>query len=273
MRKGSRADSAGPVFVKMGGSLITDKDCPYTAREQVIAQLAMETRRVLDAIPSLALLLGHGSGSFGHWAARPYETRQGVHTQAEWVGYAQVAAAAARLNRIVTDTFLAAGVPVLSLPPSASARCRNYVMTELNTGPIHRALAHGLVPLLYGDVALDDIHGGTIVSTEDIFVYLAEELHPARIVLAGDAPGVIGPQESVVPRITPSTLPELSTALAGSASVDVTGGMADKVARMVALVQRHPATVVHIISGRQPGTLTGLLQDPTLPIGTRIVAD
>ena len=273
MKKGSRADRPGLVFVKLGGSLITDKDRPHAARDQVIAQLARETRQVLDATPPLAVLLGHGSGSFGHRAAHPYGTRQGVHTQADWVGYAQVAAAAARLNRIVTDTFLVAGVPVLSISPSASARCRNYLMTELNTGPIRSALAHGLVPLLYGDVALDDVHGGTIVSTEDIFVYLAEEFHPTRIVLLGDAPGVIGPQDSVVPQITPSTLPELSAGLAGSASVDVTGGMADKVARMVALVQRHPATIVHIISGCQPGTLTRLLQDPALPIGTRIVAD
>jgi isopentenyl phosphate kinase len=273
MQTGSHADRPGLVFVKLGGSLITDKDRPYTARDQVIARLARETRQVIDATPSSALLLGHGSGSFGHQAARPHGTRQGVHTQAEWIGYAQVAAAAARLNRIVTDTFLAAGVPVLSISPSASARCRNYVLTELNSGPIHGALAHGLVPLLYGDVALDDVHGGTIVSTEDIFVYLAEEFHPTRILLVGDALGVVGPRKSVVPRITPSTLPELNAALTGSASVDVTGGMADKVARMVALVQRHPATVVHIVPGGQPGTLTRLLQDPAVPIGTRIVAD
>jgi isopentenyl phosphate kinase len=272
MKASSRADGSGLVFLKLGGSLITDKDRPYAAREEVIAHLATEVRQVLDALPALALLVGHGSGSFGHWAARPYTTRRGVRTPAQWIGYAHVAAAAAKLNRIVTDTFLAAGVPVLSLPPSASARCRNYTLTELNTDPIHAALAHSLVPLLYGDVALDDVHGGTIVSTEDIFVYLADEFSPTRILLLGEVPGVLGPQGSVVPRITPSTLSEFATVLAGSAGVDVTGGMADKVARMVELVQRHPATVVHILSACQPGTLARALQDPALPIGTRIMA-
>jgi isopentenyl phosphate kinase len=273
MKDRSRARVPDPVFLKLGGSLITDKSRPYAAREEIIERLAVEVRQVLDAAPALSLLVGHGSGSFGHWAARPYGTRQGVTTPAQWVGYARVAAAAARLNRIVTDIFLSTGVPVLSLPPSASARCHNYTLKELSTRPIHAALARGLVPLVYGDVALDDVHGGTIVSTEDLFVFLADEFHPARIVLMGETPGVLGPLESVIPRITPLTLPDFSAALAGSASVDVTGGMADKVARMVALVERHPATVVHIVSGGQPGTLKQALQDPALPIGTRILAD
>ncbi|TET53786.1 MAG: uridylate kinase, partial [Anaerolineales bacterium] len=121
------------LFVKLGGSLITDKSSPSTARPEVIERIAAETREALDSDPGLRLLLGHGSGSFGHWAAKPYSTRQGVHTPDGWRGYAQVAAAAAKLNGIVTATFLAAGVPVLSFQPSASARCKDGVLHHLNT--------------------------------------------------------------------------------------------------------------------------------------------
>ena len=256
------------VFIKLGGSLITDKTRAYTARHEIITRLAGEVCQALDAAPALRLLIGHGSGSFGHWAAKPYGTRQGVHTPAQWRGYAEVAAAAARLNRIVADAFLDAGVPVLNIQPSASARCHDYVLEHLDTHPIHAALARGLVPLVYGDVALDDVRGGTIISTEDIFVYLAGDLHPARILLLGEVPGVLGPDGTVVPNITPANLSALREVLDGSSGVDVTGGMADKVTRMVELVQRHPETCVHILSGTEPGLLARvLLPSPASSVG------
>jgi len=258
------------VFLKLGGSLITDKTRPYTPRPATIARLAGEVRQALNAAGWLRLLIGHGSGSFGHWAAHSHGTRQGVRTPDQWRGYAEVAAAAARLNRIVTDAFLEAGVPVFSVQPSASARCHDGTLQALDTFPIHTALAQGLVPLVYGDVALDDVRGGTIISTEDIFLYLADELQPTHVLLLGAVPGVLGPGGAIIPRITPADLPTLGSTLAGSAGVDVTGGMADKVACMLALVQRHPATSAHILTGTEPGLLARALLDPSLPSGTRI---
>jgi isopentenyl phosphate kinase len=259
------------IFLKLGGSLITDKARAYAARHETIARLAREVRQALRDVPDLSLLIGHGSGSFGHWAASPYGTRQGVHTPDQWRGYAEVAAAAARLNRIVTDLFLEPGIPVLSIQPSASAHCHDGALETLDTRPICAALAQGLVPLVYGDVALDDVRGGTIISTEDIFLYLAHELRPIRILLLGEVPGVLGPDGTVLPRITPASFPALQAVLAGSEGVDVTGGMADKVARMVELVQRHPETCVHILTGTEPGLLTRALLDAAPHAGTRIV--
>ena len=260
----------GIVFLKLGGSLITDKSRAYTPRQPVIRRLACEVRQALDSVPSLGLLIGHGSGSFGHWAAKPYGTRQGVQTPTQWYGYARVSASAARLNRIVTDIFLAADVPVLSLQPSASARCSGYTLEHLDTYPIQAALTHGLIPLVHGDVALDDVHGGTIISTEDVFLFLADELCPTRILLLGEVPGVLDPLGNIVSSITPNTLPSLRTALAGSASVDVTGGMVDKVTLMVELVQRHCHTTVHILTGTEPGLLSRVLAQPALRVGTLI---
>jgi len=260
------------IFIKLGGSLITDKARAYTARREVVARLAEEVRHALDAAPGLRLLIGHGSGSFGHWAAKPYDTRQGVSTPEQWRGYAEVAAAAARLNRIVSDAFLEAGIPVLSVQPSASARCHDRFLEYLDTHPIHAAMAQNLAPLVYGDVALDDVHGGTIISTEDIFSYLADELRPARILLLGEVEGVLDSNGDVVPRITPADLPALREALSGSAGVDVTGGMEDKVTRMVELVQRRPEARVHIFSGTVPGLLIRALLDDHLSDGTRIAA-
>lgn len=260
------------TFVKLGGSLITDKGEPYTARPDVIARLGAEVREALDAEPGLQMLLGHGSGSFGHWAAAPYATQAGVETAAEWRGYAEVAAAAGRLNRLVTDRLREAGVPTLSLQPSASVLCHDGAVMDLCLRPVREALEHGLVPLVYGDVALDDVRGGTIASTEDLFVHLADELGPSRILLLSRVAGVLDKDEQVVPVITPDSFAQWRHTLSGSGAVDVTGGMLDKVAQMVGLVRRHPGIRVRILTGQEPGLLTRILLDEDETAGTLISA-
>lgn len=241
------------LFLKLGGSLITDKARPYTHRPGLIHRLGEEIRQALEDRPGLRLLLGHGSGSFGHQAAAPHGTREGVRTPGQWRGFAEVSAAAARLNALVTDILLEAGLPVVSLSPHASVRCRDGEIVHLATEPIREALRHGLVPLVYGDVAWDEVRGGTIVSTEDLFVYLAPLLRPARVLLVGSAPGVLDDQGRVIPRITPASFPEVQRFLQGAHTTDVTGGMADKVARMIRLVEAIPGLRVHIFSGEEPG--------------------
>ena len=176
------------VFLKLGGSLITDKSREATAREEVIRQAAQEIRSALAARPDLRLLMGHGSGSFGHFVAQRHGLLEGGPPN--WWGYAETGAAAARLNRLVTDVFLGADVPVVSIQPSASAHCCDGELVSMATEPIELMLRHGLVPLVYGDVALDEVRGCTIISTEQIFAHLAEHLEPARIVLAGQVAGV-----------------------------------------------------------------------------------
>ena len=260
------------VFVKLGGSLITDKTRPETPRPAVIERLACETARALAARPDLSLLLGHGSGSYGHWLGSRYGTRRGVHGREGWAGYAQVAATAARLGRLVADTFLARGVPVLALPPSASALCRDGVLTHLETRPLRRALQEGLVPLTRGDVAFDTVRGGTIVSTEEVMAYLAAELCPARILLLGETPGVLGPTGRPLSRITPNDLERVAGSLGGARGMDVTGGMAAKVRQMLQLVRRQPQTTVHIFSGLEPDLLTRVLLEADVSVGTRITA-
>ncbi len=260
------------IFVKLGGSLITDKHRESTVRVGTLRLLAEELQAALKAKPDLRLVLGHGSGSFGHWEASRYNTRNGVHTPAEWQGFAQVSAAASRLNRIVVDAFTRAGVPVLSLQPSASAAAVDGCIASLALEPIQRALEAGIIPLIFGDVTFDSVRGGTILSTEDLFFYLAPILHPGRILLLGNAPGVLDDQHAVIPLITPATYVQVEPFLRGSGGVDVTGGMADKVARMVALVEEIPGLEVCILTGRDPENLRRILLEPDAMIGTRIRA-
>ena len=261
------------VFVKLGGSLITDKEVKATARPEVIRRLAAEVRRALEGNGGLRLVLGHGSGSFGHMVAQRYHVQTGV---TDWRGYAETGAAATRLNRIVTDMFLEAGVPVVSIQPSASARCRGGELRALDVYPVEAALQHGLVPLVYGDVALDDLWGSTIISTETIFAYLAYHLCPQRILLVGEVRGLYSvdphhdPQACLVPLLWASRVEQVQSVLGGSHGVDVTGGMRTKVQGMVDLVRAVPDLQVALLSGLEPGLLERTLADAQLNPGTWI---
>lgn len=256
------------TFLKLGGSLITDKHQPRFVRREVLARLLAEVAQARAAAPDLRLVLGHGSGSFGHVEAAKYGTRQGVHTPEQWRGLAEVQYAAGLLNRELVQAAWAAAVPVLNLPPSASAVCIDGRLEALAVAPVQAALAHGLVPLVFGDVALDRARGGTIVSTEDVFVYLAARLRPARVLLAGLEPGVLDrwPGGAVLPRIGSE---EAVGGAQGAQGYDVTGGMASKVSQMQALVRQVPGLEVRIFSGEAPDLVRDVLLGTSAP-GTMI---
>jgi len=112
------------------------------------------------------------------------------------------------------------------------------------------------LPVIYGDVVFDTVRGGTILSTEDLFSYLAPQLLPQRILLAGIEAGVWAdyPQRKrLVGEITRDTLSRVAPGLEGSAATDVTGGMASKVQLSLELVSQLPQLQVLIFSGEQPG--------------------
>lgn len=273
----SLPDRAPVVFLKLGGSLITDKTRLETARLDVLDQLAGELQAARTMAPHLHILLGHGSGSFGHAAAARHGTRRGVSGAAGWLGFTEVADAAARLNRIVVGRLLAAGVPVWSIQPSASARCTDGQLVDWQTDAIELAFERCLTPLVYGDTVLDTVRGGTIASTEELFGWLTPRLEPVRIVLAGVVDGVYdsdplaNPAAARIPVITPATLPAIATKLGGSHGVDVTGGMLSKVSEMCNLVAAHPQTEVRLVSGlRTDAVLNAVLGSD--PGGTRILA-
>lgn len=272
----SDASHSELVFLKLGGSLLTDKTRVEAIQEDVLRRMAGEVARARRDVPSLRLLLGHGSGSFGHVAARQHGTRAGVHGEQGWLGFARVADAAARLNRLVAAAFLEAGVPAWSVQPSAGVQCCDGALQSWAGQPIELALVRGLAPLVYGDAVLDSVRGGTIASTEELFAWLAPRLRPQRIVLAGVVDGVysrdplLDPAAEPWPDITPVDLPRLRASLGGSHGVDVTGGMLSKVTEMCRLAAGQPGLEIRLVSGLRPDAVYGALTGATNAGGTRI---
>lgn len=260
------------VFLKLGGSLITDKRRFETARMAVIERVAQEIHRAREARPGLRLVLGHGSGSFGHFYADRFKVHKG-HLE-DWRGYAETAAAVQRLNRLVADALLKEGVPAISMQPSASACCHAGELVELALNPIATLLEHGAVPLIYGDVALDTAQGCTILSTEQIMVYLARTLRPRRIIVAGEVAGVYSgdPQRDAIVRLVPAitfqNYAQVQEMLSTSFGVDVTGGMRQKVQLLFDLATEQPGLQIRIVTGRTPHLLERVLGSADVQEGT-----
>ena len=244
------------TLLKLGGSLITDKNKPHTARPDVIHQLAREIKAYCN-ISINPLIIGHGSGSFGHMPAKKYGTRNGVHNKSEWQGFAEVHAEATALNFIVTDILREEGLPILSFVPMNCVRTNNGIISTWDTSLIMRALANNLIPVVFGDTVFDDTLGGTILSTEDLFVHLCSEFdEKPNILLAGLEEGVWRdyPKNTTLIREIDAAEADESF-ISGSASVDVTGGMREKVRLMKSLVREGKANEAVIFSGEIPGNL------------------
>jgi isopentenyl phosphate kinase len=250
------------TFLKLGGSLITDKNKAHTALLPQIDLLVFQIEEFLFNHLSEKLVLGHGSGSFGHQTAHTYNTRQGVHNSSQWKGFTEVWSEARALNQIVIERLQLIGLPVIAFPFSASGIAEDQRISTWDAAPIQAALDAGLLPVIYGDVALDKGRGGTIVSTEEQFEYLAPILHPGRVLLAGIEPGIwqdFPKCEHLLPELSLTQYQTMKNSITASASVDVTGGMASKVDTAFAMIQKDPELTVQIFSGQTEGTLLKVL--------------
>jgi len=266
------------VLLKLGGSLITDKTIPYTPRFDKLAELSAQVSAALHAHPGLRLVLGHGSGSFGHTAARQYHTRDGISTAKTageyWQGFSEVWFQAAHLNRFMMDALHNEEVPSLAFGPLSAVTASDGKLSGWNLAPLKAALAAGLVPVIHGDVVFDTVRGGTILSTEDLFEHIARQLRPRRILLAGLEGAVWAdyPARKLrVEKITPASFDGIKAHVGASHGADVTGGMESKVRQMLALAQEVPGLTAQIFSGEQPGNLQRALAGETL--GTLIIAE
>jgi isopentenyl phosphate kinase len=248
------------IFIKLGGSLITDKSKPYTAQRDVIDRICREIRGARLQRP-LSLLIGHGGGSFPHVSASEYQTAKGVVDGRSWEGFIKVHDDAARLNHIVCEALTRSGELAATVQPSAACLADAGRITQWFTRPIELLLDAGLIPVVYGDVCLDQKQGLCVISTEEIFRHLCGPLRPHRIILLGKVDGVLDRRGQVIPLINRENFTEVRPALMGSDGVaDVTGGMLHKVDRSLELGLR-----TEILNGLTPGALTRSLLGEQVP--------
>lgn len=261
--------------------MITDKTQPYTPLLDVMNDIAVQIKTAIKTNPEMRLLIGHGAGSFGHVPASEYRTRAGLPPRATpltyrerdkteenyWKGFSEVWYQASALNRHVMQALHNMDVPAISLPPSASVIASDGKVSVWETTAIRMALSSGMVPVIFGDVVFDEVRGGTILSTEDLFASLAHALSPERILLSGLEPAVwadFPARKTRLEKITPHTFNAISAGVGKAEGADVTGGMESKVRQMLDLTKELPGLSVQIFSGRELGNIVRTLSGEVL---------
>ncbi len=262
------------VLVKLGGGVITDKRVRYGLKEKRLVRLAREIGEAWVGLRKRGgLIVGNGAGSFAHFSARRYGTKNGFKDEVGAVGAGWVHWDAVKLNQIVVGALLEEGVPAFSLSPAAMM-VQNVLGMWVGGESLRVGIERGLVPVVYGDVILDEEQGSTIFSTEKVFAtilqrvnWLMDWFEKVRIIQVGLERGVMGGEE-VIPVISRDNWGEVKSYLGGSEGVDVTGGMWHKVEISLELADLGVET--WIVSGLEEGRVKKVILGKEVE-GTKIV--
>jgi len=251
------------IFIKIGGSLITKKK-PYTLNLKKIREIAKEIVNLRKKY-KVKVLIGNGAGSFAHVSAKKFKTKEGYILKESKIGHCVVEDDASTLNRIFVKELIRAGERAISVQPSAFLFAKNDKIKSYFLDPIKFYLKEDLVPVVYGDVISDEKKGCTILSTEEIFKFLAKKLRPKKIFLLSNVEGVLDEKGKLIPQIKKRDFQKIKKFLKGAEKIDVTGGMLHKV--KVAIEMAKLGCQVFILEGKK-GNLERLMKGEK--IGTKI---
>lgn len=254
------------ALVKLGGSVVTYKESSVPRlRRDVIEHIAHEVKKVLDK-GKYSLILVHGAGSFGHPLAKKYELHKGMKTEEQKIGLGLTTQSMLRLNALIMKELIEAGVPTVGIPPHALARQSAGKLKSFEYGIVEQFLDQGFVPVLFGDVVLDDKWGCSILSGDVIVPFLAQKLKAQKAVFLSDVDGIFDadpkrfPNARRIPEIHAGNLKQVLESFHSqedSTRADVTGEMQGKI---LAIKDNLSGITVYIANGLKKGNFTRVLE-------------
>jgi isopentenyl phosphate kinase len=227
------------IVLKIGGSVITDKDGELSARTEVINRLSEEIARAKIS----SLIIVHGGGSFGHPTATRHAIKEGFKSESQKIGFAETHHVMTVLNGLVMDSLVWHDVPAVSVAPSSCAITEAGRIKIFDGNALRMLLNMSFVPVLYGDVTLDEKLGFTVLSGDQLASHLAARFNASSIIFGVDTDGLFNsdPKTDKNAKLySHLTLKELINAkekLRLPAKTDVTGGMHGKVSELAQAVE------------------------------------
>jgi len=221
------------ILLKLGGSLLTDKNKPFSIREDVVKGAV---RQVIEANKKIILI--HGGGSFGHPLAKKYSISKGLDKSIpnQILGVAETHQSMNKFNTYLINHFLENSYPVLSIQASSIFIKDSEVISTKSLDVIETTLDLDIMPILYGDIILDKQGSFSIISGDQIILALCQNLHKynvSKVVVAMESDGlyVVDKDNSenckLVTECYSNELDSLKLADLGQ-KIDVTGGIKNK---------------------------------------------
>ncbi|MBP6975496.1 MAG: hypothetical protein KBB51_01555 [Candidatus Moranbacteria bacterium] len=258
------------IILKIGGSVATRKDREsLSVRTSLMRKAAQALRSGLEEKP-YRLILIHGSGSAGHRLARDFDLRHGTGNDPKKIRAALLSQRAnQRLDATLADIFVNAGLPVVPIHSASVIIQNDTILERFSTDTIAHTLAHGQIPLLYGEMVPDTQLNFSVCSGDTIVAFLARKFLAERICFASDIDGIFTedphrfPDASLIEHLGFEQLGAQS-GITGSHSIDVTGGLGGKLEKLAPL---HLSSVesVEIFNGLETEHYRNILLERPFP--------
>jgi isopentenyl phosphate kinase len=254
--------------IKFGGSVITDKKNKYTFCQKRTSALAKELKE-----SAKRSIIVHGAGSFGHILAKEFELDKGFLNENQIPAVASVQKDVKDLNLRFLNTFIEAGIPSVSLAPSAFLIHKNREITGMDMELFKRYFKLGLTPISFGDVVLDDALKFSICSGDQLMLEFARAFLPDKVIFVADVDGIFtsdpasGENPELIPVLDQDMLADIGKGI--SQVADVTGGIFGKMEYMFKIADLGIKTM--IINGTEPNRLRDTLLGEDV-ICTKIVS-
>lgn len=251
------------IVLKIGGSVITQKHRKGTfIRRTLLTRIAAEVRATLEENPDIRPIIIHGAGAGGHQLAKKYHLTENLgNDPGRWHGAFLTRQANQLLNLEIFKIFSRANLRVVPIHTASIITQRQKQIASCSFESINQALTYNCIPLLYGELVFDEALGMSILSGDTSAFILAEKYQAERILFASDIDGIFNKDPHTnkdAKRIRVTTLKELlenkNVSLSGSHSVDVTGGLANKIAELAKNKLPKSLRYVSVFNGLKPGT-------------------
>ncbi|MFO7992428.1 MAG: isopentenyl phosphate kinase [Thermoplasmata archaeon] len=238
------------ILIKLGGSVITNKEIKYSFEEDVTRRLADEIKESVNE----DIIIVHGGGSYGHPGAEHFKLNTTSPIEIDR-GTAEVQNDMRKLNDKIMDVLISLGIWAVSLPGGVVSRYKGGELASIDKDIFSSHIDLGLTPVTFGDVALDSEYGVTICSGDDLMAALSPMAEKAVFITDVDGVYKNGKilktmKQDMLP-LAPGDIP------AGKDSIDVTGGMNAKVEKMAEIAGN---CRTYIVNGKVPGRVEKLLK-------------
>ena len=246
--RASELNQRETVILKVGGSVITDKNNELAPQTQVMNRLAEEIQKA--NVKNLVIV--HGGGSFGHPTAQKYAIKDGLKDDKQILGFAETHHVMTVLNGLFMDALVWHNIPAVSITPSSCMTTEMGRIKFFDETILKMLLKMGFLPVLYGDTTLDEKLGFTILSGDQIVSHIARKFDAERIIIGVDVDGLydadpkVAENAKMYSHLTLQELKKLQDKLGEPTACDVTGGMFGKMTELVpAIEQGIPVTIVN----------------------------
>ncbi len=254
------------TVVKLGGSLITDKDRPLTPNRRAIAVAANAIAKSLRNGNQTRLFIIHGGGSFGHY----YASKFGLSTARKKTGtegVSKTAWAMIALHSLVLNQLVREGVPCKTVLTSEFLSSDGITIEKKGEGILNNLLQSRYVPISFGNVSITP-RGTSIISGDQIAMSLVRNRNVDRVIFAMDVDGIFTNSNMKGEIINELTSAEIF--LGKKRKFDVTGGIAAKIEFGMHMAE-HGANVYYV-NGRKAERLESLIMGQDSVKSTRIYA-